>query len=591
MGNATDRPSTDSPSALAVHTTSSNLLSDALGWTTDNVAKPLVNSAILTPWNAIASTTNELTGHSAKNPLLPEAGLFEVPKAQFLSAQWLAQGISGGLGAIAPYIVAGRVTGGAMRFSGEALGVEGKTAQIFQNGKIAQIAGAGIYDGMRDPGQGETRLGNALAGASMFSVFEYGNGFGKNFNFAGQIGKRAAIGFAGAEAGQTVSHLVSEQKLPTFDQYAQAGISGAILNVALPPTQHALLKAVDGVNHSLGRGVPIDRYLGVQQDFTTSKTFSDLVGKNSWSRVQTGASADAANLSTKVVELQGTTPNAARLGHELFHLQAAKDPEVIAKYDQAATLLNSGKTAEAKDLFFSTHLQTELNARQIEAKIAAETGARSNAGNIDTQVAQGQSHDGQTYLQDTELAFQRFVASNGKERPNIEYGGIDSLPPANNNIPRPASLLAKGEGEGDIYDNKNSTVTKIYYDKSVDAAQKRAMYTRLESIGVRVPKIYDHGTTADGQPALVIEKVGDGDNLKFQLISGELSPADKESVRRQYYEMGDTLQRNGISVDWNLGNMRFENGKLYLLDPSFIKETPMNSAFVDMFGRSLGPRS
>ncbi len=474
MADAVDRPTTHSPSTLGDHTSSGNLLSDALGWTSDNVAKPLVNSALITPWNAIASTTNELTGHSAHNPLLPEAGLFEVPKAQFLSAQWFAQGISGGLGAVAPYVIAGKITGGAMRWSGETLAVEGKSAEFLQNGKIAQIAGAGIYDGMRDPGQGETRLGNALAGASMFGVFEYGNGFGRNLNFASQIGKRAAIGFLGAEAGQTVSHLVSEQKLPTFDQYAQAGISGAVLNVALPPTQHALLKTIDGINNSLGRGTAIN--LSAEQVFSTSKPLSELAGQNALTRVQTGTPGESVNLSTK-------------------------------------------------------------------------------------------------------------------ESPKIELGGTDSLPAANYNITRPASLLAKGEGEGDIYDNKNGTVTKIYYDKSVDATQKRAMYTRLESIGVTVPKIFDHGTTSDGQPALVIEKVGDGDNLKFQLISGELSAADKESIRQQYYAMGDTLQRNGISVDWNLGNMRYENGKLYLLDPSFIKEVPMSTSFVDMFGRSLGPRS
>ncbi|CAN5525039.1 hypothetical protein BH10CYA1_BH10CYA1_32250 [soil metagenome] len=469
MVNATDRPAADSPSTLRDHSVSGNLLSDALGWTADNVGKPLVNSALLTPWNAIASTTNELTGHSKNNPFLTEAQLFEVPKAGFLSANWFAQGISGGLGAVAPYIIAGRATGGAMRLSGEALGVEGKAAEILQSRKIAQIAGAGIYDGMRDPGQGETRFGNALAGASMFGVFEYGNGFGRNLNFAGQIGKRAAIGFVGAEAGQTVSHLVSEQKLPTFDQYAQAGLSGAVLNIALPPTQHALLKAGDGISNSFSSRSQVNRS-------------ESNIGQSS-----------------------------LQVGEPVVRRTAAPD---------ALTVKESVEPVK-----------------------------------------------------------------------RTEPAVSDALPQANNNIPRPATLLAKGEGEGDIYDNGNGTVTKIYYDKSVDAAQKRAMYDRLEKVGVTVPKIFDHGTTPDGQPALVIEKVGDGDSLKWQLMSGELSGTDREGIRRQYYEMGDTLERNGLFVDWNLGNMRFENGKLYLLDPSFIKENqPISRDFVDMFGRGLGPR-
>jgi hypothetical protein len=256
-------------------------------------------------------------------------------------------------------------------------------------------------------------------------------------------------------------------------------------------------------------------------------------------------------------------------------------------------MLKAGKTDDAKALFFQTHLASEVHARVLENQIGEEMGTHvhHSIDEIKSMVPDIESHQGVSYAQDTEDAFQRFAESGGKVRPSIEYGGTDRVSPPNFNIPKPSTLLAKGEGEGDIYDNGNGTVTKIYYDKAVDATQKKAMYTRLDKMGVTVPKTYDYGTTPDGQPALVIEKVGDGDNLKWQIISGELSSADRESIRQQYYAMGDTLEKNGVSVDWNLGNMRYENGKLYLLDPSFIKEQPISSALVDLFGRSFGPRS
>lgn len=590
IDKSTATPSLDS----SQHDHSGNLLSDALGWTSDNIGKPIANAALINPWNAIASTTNGLTGHSKDNPLLPEIGTFDVPKANFLSVNWFAQGLSGGLGMIAPYVIAGRATGGAMRWSGDALGVEGRTAELFKDARVAQIAGAGIYDGMRSPGQGETRLGNALSGVAGFTVFEYGNAFGKtHFNFTSNIAKRGVVGFAGATAQQTVSHLVSEHRLPTTDEYIQSGISGSVLNIALPPTQDAIMRSVDSINHSLGRGVPIEHYLATHKELsTTSDTLHNLIFKNPWARIQDRAAQDAVDLPHKIVQLTGAHPDPARLGHELSHLQQAHANETKAAYDQAANLLKAGNIADAKALFFQTHLSSEVHARVTENKIGEELGTQPhhNVDDIARIVPNVESHQGISYAQDSEAAFHQFVESGGKVRPSIEYGGTYALPPANPKIPKPALLLARGEGEGDIWDNGNGTVTKIYYDKAVDAGQKRAIYDRLEKMGVTVPKIFDHGTTPDGQPALVIEKVGDGDNLKWQLISGELTAADRESIRKQYYAMGDTLEANGVSVDWNLGNMRYENGKLYLLDPSFLKEQPISRAFVDMFGRSFGPR-
>ena len=55
-----------------------HLVSDAYGWTADNVGKPFVNTMVFTPWNAVADTTDGLTG----TRLLPEAKLFDTSHGQ-----------------------------------------------------------------------------------------------------------------------------------------------------------------------------------------------------------------------------------------------------------------------------------------------------------------------------------------------------------------------------------------------------------------------------------------------------------------------------------------------------------------------------
>ncbi len=619
--------------------------SPKVGWLQGNVLDPAANAVFIEPYNAVAGTINAVGQELFKETFLPKAVPLAVEEAKFGSTQWLVQSVSGGLATAIPYAIAGKFAGCALAGAGENLALKGVAASFCKNEIAAQVIGAGVYDGMRDTRPGETRFGNAVAGAASFAVFGIGNHSFQHVSGSAQLFSRLTIGALGATTQTFVSDGISRHRLPTQAELTQSAISGSVMNVALPTVHQTLGKAVDQVNLKIGRGLTLDRYIATNDEVANavrkSPQLQELLKESPWTRIQTGAEANKASGKMIFLETGLKAPNTAPvLAHELEHLRGQKAYGSDPLLEQSRQLLGSDRE-RAWQLFQDARINHEIQARMKEYAVTQHSSLSTEK--FDAQAARQslpkqEAAPGLTYEQLWKKQFDDFESSNGAQFPAEDYkgrgrrssrprrpagteeptskdrseqsgdnlsettiqqpkdrnpntGGTDSLSPANNKIPRPANLLANGEGEGDIYDNRNGTVTKIYYDRSVDAAQKRAMYERLESIGITVPKIFDHGTTADGQPALVIEKVGDGDNLKFQLVTGELSTADRESLRRQYYEMGDTLERNGISVDWNLGNMRFENGKLYLLDPSFIKESPMPSFFVDMFGRSLGPRA
>lgn len=141
--------------------------------------------------------------------------------------------------------------------------------------------------------------------------------------------------------------------------------------------------------------------------------------------------------------------------------------------------------------------------------------------------------------------------------------------------------------EGKVYTNFDGSVTKVYHDKGRNMQDVRSMYEQLEAIGIRTPKILEIGKTPEGQPALRMEQIGDGDSLRFQLMMREIQGDALKELGRQYWGFAEMLKKAGIRIDWNLKNMRFEDGKLYILDPSFLKKEPISDSTIEMFGRSI----
>jgi hypothetical protein len=147
-----------------------------------------------------------------------------------------------------------------------------------------------------------------------------------------------------------------------------------------------------------------------------------------------------------------------------------------------------------------------------------------------------------------------------------------------------------GESEGNVYSNGDGTITKVFKDKDKDVSKVKSMFDILRSLKINTPKIMEMGKTEDGYPAIKMQRLGNSDHLRTQLIENTLSPRDRASLVDQYYGAAEALNKAGKRIDWQLKNMKMHEGKLYIFDPSFMQDKPMGRELVDFFGRAVGRR-
>ncbi len=416
---------------------SANLVSETLTAVKENVVAPAFNAGVLEPANTVISGINavyEATGlvSASKGSTAPLIKSFEhmhVAQAEFLSAGWAAQTVSGGLGAIIPYVIAGKAAGSAMRAGGSTLALEGGAARLMQSQSLASVVGAFAYDGAREVRQGESRLGNSVAGAAGFGVFEVGNMLAAKSGLVGRIVTRTATGMIGGGVQTLTSTAIAEGKLADGETLTRAAAGGIVMSHALPVGQKVMARAADRFNLATGRGVPLDRLVQTEfaGDASTSPTFKNIVNENPWARIQSDAPQSLAR-GTKRVELEAGA-DAAKLGHELEHLSQKRGGTQEQNFQASAKLLQDGKSAEAWQLFRETRLNQELDARSTEAKINSELGKTKVSQPSEVQSASlavlipnlkvGQL----TYEQHWKQEFSLFQASNGKFRPAVDFHG------------------------------------------------------------------------------------------------------------------------------------------------------------------------
>lgn len=494
---------------------SSNVFSEVLSWSEKNILNPALNAGALEPYNAVANLVNEAhsaaseaLGGEAKEPLLNLKEHREVGKAEFLTATWLTQSVSSGLGALVPYVVAGKIAGSTMRSTGMLADVQGGAAAFAKNERIAQIVGAAAYDGMRMPAEGETRLGNALAGGAAFGVFEAGSLLSKNMNIVGRLTTRAGTGSIGGLTQATVSSYVATGELPDQKRAYEAAVGGAVMNIALPATQKAITKSIDLVNVGIGRGIPIDRfvdnYLGAKtlEQSNTLKTFVDV---NPWVRVQPGAEASMAQGNRKVFLANGEA-TAAKLGHELFHVSANKTNVTQPGFNLVTEQLKRGMVVDAWNTFKEVRAGEEVLARVTEERINAQIAGREvNPGlkdHLNANLAQMEAKPGLTYEQQWRKEFQDFRDSDGLIRPKQSYSGPEKKgegPDGKTEVPKTQEELRreseheKALGTSLIKDLQGDKHTAVFAGGSV----------RDEIMG-RIPKDYDIATSA---PPEVVERL------------------------------------------------------------------------------------
>ncbi len=206
----------------------------SLQWWSENVGKPAANTALIDPYNAISSSLSGISRSVGGPSILKDCESFKITPGNLISPEWFAQNIASGLAAIVPYAIAGAVTRKGLTSLASRFEAESAAAAFCKHKSTAMILGATIYDGMRKPEQGQTRIGNALGATAGFSFFEYANHRTAKLSGAAFVGSRMLIGALGATGQHTLSHIIASGKVPEGKHLLNAALSGSMMNLVLP---------------------------------------------------------------------------------------------------------------------------------------------------------------------------------------------------------------------------------------------------------------------------------------------------------------------------------------------------------------------
>lgn len=201
-------------------------------WAGKNVWNPIKNTLLVDTHNAVTSSVNDISRSMGGNAVFDDWKKYDVP-APKNNVDWLAQNVSSGLAMVVPYGIAAIASKGALSPAAGRFASESTAAKLLSSNSVALITGATIYDGLKKPGENQTRIGNALGAAVGFSIFEAGGHLAKGSSGLTLAMSRALSGGLGAGAQLSVSELVSTGSLPERDRLYQVAAQGAILNPIL----------------------------------------------------------------------------------------------------------------------------------------------------------------------------------------------------------------------------------------------------------------------------------------------------------------------------------------------------------------------
>jgi glycogen operon protein len=386
-------------------------------WFVDNVLHPAEKgSGLIQVYNTFASKPVNL-------PDVPEAKT---------KADWAVQTLSSAAGAILPYVAMGKLVGSGMRFACEE-SLTGAGARIVANDSIAQIAGAGIYDALKKPEEGETRWGNALGSMAGFTVFEGGNALlsgaepaiaRTSVRIATRFGGRAIIGAVGGAASYGLANagagLTGGENKFSVDGLERAAGTGAFLNAALPEVQKVAGKGLDLINQSsIGRGIPIGRMLN-RLNMQNDAEMRELAHKNPLARVKPlrADGDDVADVRRNRVQLKNVDDQAL-LAHKLAHLSLAKEAEPQYK-ELAQEAQTNPSSAEGK--FYQLRADLESKARQTENNARVRRDGSNAKLAVQDPAAIGDliAGNGQSYKANWQQEWAQFK-SDPSFRPRFEY--------------------------------------------------------------------------------------------------------------------------------------------------------------------------
>lgn len=208
----------------------------AYGWVKDNIVAPAANTLALQPYNAIGNLVNPLSEAAFRMDFMPRADLMKMPEPDYLSPAWFTQNIVGG---VSTALVYGGIAKGLSAGSGKLatrLGVEGTQAARFMTKETnALIVGGTLYEGLRDPHEGEKRyanMGGALVGLSIFSA---GHKWSTAMSGLKLHGARYATGAVGTSFQQIISTGLATGEMLSPRDITKDAFSGGVMNLVLSP--------------------------------------------------------------------------------------------------------------------------------------------------------------------------------------------------------------------------------------------------------------------------------------------------------------------------------------------------------------------
>ncbi len=397
---------------------------DSSSWFAENIMDPFIHgTGVAQAYNTFAPEKHQIH--------LPE-----YHQAKMFSGDWAVQSLSGAAGAIIPYVLAGKAVGAGMRAAGVQMGVRGGVARVLASESVAQIAGAGVYDFIKKPNQGETRFGNSIGTMAGFTVFEGGNKWlGKAIPTAASTGLtraaltgvgRIGVGAAGGlvtydSSNLTSSFMTGEKNHATMDGRISAMANGGFINLALPPLQKGVTKLADiAVNKPLGRGIPIERYLkeqGLSDSEIANLSYENRLARVREIRASEGGSRAEVPRNTVVFD---ASQGIGKLAHELTHLKLSSQYEPGYKL-VAENLKTDPVVAEAQ--FMQIRAEMESQARQAEQRVQARaTGTTLDVVTDVAKLGEQTAVDGRSYSEIWKDEFNQFK-NDPTFRPKREYSG------------------------------------------------------------------------------------------------------------------------------------------------------------------------
>lgn len=465
--------------------------SSGLDWAYKNVLNPALNAGAIESINALGNVINKASRTVSGSDIAGKVGHMEVPASEFLSPTWLVQSVSSGLGMAVPYLLAGKLAGGALRTAGASFGAEGATAKFLQSQATASIAGAAAFDFVRDTRVNETHTGNALAGAAAFGVFEFGNRLaGNSLTGASKILARALTGAGGATIGLTVSRQMATGELPTLQEYSQAAITGGIMNNALPPLQSKLAELGDHANLTLGRGISVNRFKG------HSSILDQIIEQSPWTRVQTGATTNDFNAAKNRIELTAGPNVPERLARELVRMKLGN--ELGQQFGIASNLVKQGQLEGAWNQYREARVTQETVAHHAENKVSFELGKATSVierRHLAEEIGAWPAPGGMSQERRWRFEFTDFVSSEGKFRPGMAMRSREAFDPdtVRRNPAAPSLQIQPGTSDARFREIATKAVADL---QGLNAIALNAGGSVRDELMGKAPKDYDIATSA-----------------------------------------------------------------------------------------------